>query len=77
MFITKYALACGIEERHDLRVDGEYAYLGNFEMFRIGRDAFESLHEAQEAADVMRKKKIASLEKQIKRLKELTFQDTT
>ena len=47
--------------------DGKYAY------YRLGKEAFETLYEAQWDAEVRRQKKIKSLEKQLEKLKNLKF----
>ena len=75
MFITKYALTAGIQERDDLNVreDG-FAYgKPGFESFKVGRDCFHTREEAATAAEAVRLKRIASLESQIAKLRELTF----
>ena len=75
MFVTKYALTLGIQERDDLREDGSGYVHGKpgFEMFKIGTDVFNSREEAVKAAEAMRVKKISNLQKQIAKLTDLKF----
>lgn len=74
-YVTKYALTGGIEKRDDLR-EGDDGYVHGkpgFEVFKLGRDCFRSRDEAVAAAEKVRLKKIASLEKQIAKLRNMTF----
>lgn len=75
MYVTKYALTSGIEERDDLRVDDSgYAHgKPGFEIFKIGRDVFYSRDDAVKAAESARAKKIKNLEAQIAKLGKMTF----
>ena len=75
MFITKYALTKGIQERDDLKVkDDGFAYgKPGYESFKVGRECFHTREEAAAAAEALRLKRIASLESQIDKLRKLTF----
>ena len=77
IWISKYALSAGITE-HEATITDGYAYPGHpfmsFTSFKIGKDAHETKEGAIQAADVMRKKKIASLTKQIADLEKMTFE---
>lgn len=75
VYITKYALTDGILEKEAvLHEDKEYLSVnGYWTFFKLGRDAFENLEDASKAAGEMRQKKIASLEKQIAKLKSMSF----
>lgn len=78
-YVTKYALSSGVVEM-DLNVtfgtsSVEYLRGGNWASFVRGRDAFENRDDAVKAANAARVKKIASLQKQIKKLEKLTFDD--
>ena len=77
LWIVKYALTEGIIQR-EVSVRGDYAYpayfgSASFVSLKIGRDAFVCYAEAQTAAEKMREKKIASLEKQLKKLHAMVF----
>ncbi len=41
--------------------------------YTVGKDAFDTIEDVQKKAEEMRKKKIASLEKQVKKLKAISF----
>jgi hypothetical protein len=78
-YITKYALSKGIlYEECAVSSLGEYLRLVNdqwMNIFKIGRDAFETYEEAHRKAVFMRDKKIKSLKKQLTRLEKLRFDD--
>ncbi|MGX5662210.1 hypothetical protein [Diaphorobacter nitroreducens] len=74
---SKYALTGGIEEvvsREDAH-DSGYIQLEehSWNLFKIGRDVHTTRQEAVLAAEAMRRKKLDSLRKQIKKLEALTF----
>jgi hypothetical protein len=79
VYLSKYALTNGIKE-YQAEIEGLYAivsdrsggYVG-FRTFALGREAHLTRDAALEKAKKMREKKIASLEKQIKKLKAMTF----
>ncbi len=79
VFITRYALTSGIREiEADIHkstfIDQDgYVKDGSFSFHYIGRDAFTEKSEALKKAEDMRKKKIASLRKQIDKLEKLSF----
>jgi hypothetical protein len=76
MWITKYALSGGIKNAEgEIKGDFFHPERGEFyySSFKVGRDAHDSESAAKVAADVMRAKKIKSLEKQIKALIALKF----
>lgn len=77
VWLTKYALTGGIEE-----TTTHYDCIGNpyikvearsYRIYKLGRDVHLSREGAVKAADAMRKKKIASLQKQLKALEALKF----
>lgn len=78
MWVTKYALTDGIRERSG-EVSHEYfCYytvppMSGLVMMKIGRDAHPTKEAAVEAAEAMRVKKLRSLEKQMKKLRDLRF----
>lgn len=77
-FSTKAALSSGRINEVILEVsehDSDYAYgAGSFrQQYRIDRDAFRTREAAVIAASTARDKKIASLEKQIDKLRALVF----
>lgn len=76
MIVTKYALSGGVRCGHGrvllpncryFKVNGEYG------LYKIGVDAFDSATEALQDAESRRIKRIASLKKQIAKLEKLTF----
>jgi len=79
VYITQYALSKGILER-----DAEIALNISDDMIKINTDGYTNYYhkpdwyfdrqEAIEHAEVMRKKKIDSLKKQIKKLENLKFE---
>lgn len=76
MFITKYALTYGLMERTGLITeDGKYFAVkgGIGSLFcRVGRGCFHTREEAEAAACEDAKRKIKSLQRQIKKLLPLT-----
>lgn len=78
VYVTKYAISRGIEEIereiYEVR-DYDYSYIKyNFHTFLyIGKDAFLDKSEAIKKAEEMKKRKIASLRKQIEKLEKMTF----
>ena len=78
-FISKYALTDGIKEAEGKAVKGStgdtvYAEWDEYcSLFTIGKHAHETREAAVEAAETMRKRKIASLQKQIAKLEKLSF----
>lgn len=76
IWISKYALSGGITE-HEAEIRGDNAFPGapfmSFTYFKMGRDAHLTREEAVAAAHAARKKKIASIKKQITKLEELKF----
>ena len=74
---SKYALTGGIEEVIACDDQGDDGYIrlkdNAWNLFVVGRDVHATREEAAVAAEAMRKKKIASLQKQIKKLEALTF----
>lgn len=76
-FISKYALSTGIQE-----IEVEDCFRVSPDMVKFAENTIQIFHkgewfrtreEAVVKADDMRRKKIASLEKQIKKLKGMTF----
>lgn len=76
IWISKYALSGGIGEYQAEIRDGK-AYPGKpfmtFTAFDMGKDAHTTRDMAVSAADAARKKKIASLQKQIAKLEAMKF----
>lgn len=81
VFITKYALTSGIREieadihKSTFNNQNDYVRDGSFSFHYIGKDAFTEKSEALKKAEDMRKKKIASLRKQIEKLEKLSFNE--
>lgn len=73
LFISKYALTSGVEERNCLINETFDSAKYGLDYFRIGKDAHETREAAVAAAEKMRVAKIASLEKQLKKLRTMTF----
>ena len=72
VWITKYALSKGLFQIN-AEVDGKYAH-GPHDDYKIFTDEWAKTHEeAVQIADAMRIRRIAALEKQIKKLKTLKF----
>lgn len=72
-FISKYALSKGIETLIGRVTDCGVYLRAEWIYLRIGRDAHETREAAVAAAEKMRVAKIASLEKQLKKLRTMTF----
>ena len=81
VFITKYALTSGIKEmeleivKSNFSNSQDYVREGSWTFFYIGKDVFLDKSEAVKTAEKMRKKKIASLRKQIEKLEKLSFNE--
>lgn len=78
VFITKYALTKGIIEKeadiHSFRDGSKFAYVrGEFIGYKMTVDAFYDYESAIQRAEEMRKKRIASLKRQIEKLEKLSF----
>jgi hypothetical protein len=78
VWITKYALTTGLFSgvvRDIADGDPNYVFLQdqNYSVYHLGKDCFLTESEAKELAKIMRDKKIKSLEKQIKKLKQMEF----
>lgn len=78
VWLAKYALSGGIKECEVESIttySKEWVYLKEFQgnSFKIGEHVFPTKQEAINKANDMRDKKIKSLEKQIEKLKKLTF----
>jgi hypothetical protein len=77
-YMTKYALTDGIREvevRPPRDDNGKYVYTTDTQwptQLRVGKDFFPDRDSAEARAKQMARQKIASLERQIKRLKPLT-----
>lgn len=84
VFIIKYALAQGIIEKETeitiykspIEEPIECArVIDEWPGYTIGKEAFYTLEEAVKKAEEMRKKKIASLRKQIEKLEKMEFKE--
>jgi hypothetical protein len=76
IYVTRYALTEGIQKKKACRVVGEIVLCsdpGHLDAYFHRPDWHETLAEAKAHAEKMRVKKIASLEKQLERLKALNF----
>lgn len=78
VFITKYALTKGIIEKeadiHSFRDGSKFAYVrGEFIGYKMIVDAFYNYESAIQRAEEVRKKRIASLKRQIEKLEKLSF----
>ena len=77
VFITRYALTSGIKEveteihKSTFKDYPNYVRDSTFSFYYIGKDKSEALNKAED----MRKKKIASLRKQIEKLEKLSFNE--
>ena len=80
IFITKYALTDGIQEREgELEDGGKFAAVKSRgfswnDHYPIGKEAFIVRSDAVSDADARRLKKIKSLQSQIKKLETMRFQ---
>lgn len=79
IWISKYALSAGITE-HECEAPKEGSdrvYPGApfmaFYGFTLGKDAHDTREGAVAAAEKMRKRKVASVRKQLQRLEDMTF----
>lgn len=76
-WISKYALTMGIYEIEapvsEHGDDRRYASGGRSGFFRIGRDAHELREDAVAATEKKRTAKLASIQKQVARIKALNF----
>lgn len=76
VWISKHALSGGITE-HMAEIRDGYAYPGapfmSFYGFTIGKDAHLTRDGAVTAAEAMRKKKLASMKKQMAKLEAMKF----
>lgn len=76
VWISKYALSCGVEE-YQAEIRNGVAYPGkpfmSFTGFEIGKDAHHTKDGAIAAAEIMRKKKLSALKKQIDKLEAQKF----
>ena len=79
VFITRYALTSGIKEVeteiHKSNFKDSSVRDSAYSFYYIGKDAFLDKSEALNKAEGMRKKKIASLRKQIEKLEKLSFNE--
>lgn len=77
VWLSKYALTIGIEEHVVRRVDGRFIDLEDekykWVLLVWGRDVHASRGDAVIAAEVARKRKLASLLKQIQKLQGMEF----
>ena len=79
-YLAKYALSKGkIEVVTGEWLDGDPKWVtskhgGLWSTFKLGREIFRTREEAVAKADELRKKRIASLHKQIKKLGEMVFE---
>ncbi|MDC2233564.1 hypothetical protein [Bacteroides thetaiotaomicron] len=79
VFITRYALTSGIKEveteihKSNFKDSPNYVRDSAYSFYYIGKDAFLDKSEALNKAEDMRKKKIASLRKQIEKLEKMEF----
>lgn len=78
-YLIKYALGSGKITKTQVRQrdpDDPFVSIADntfYTSYHLGRDAFENLDEAVAAAGKLREKKIASLEKQIAKLRKMAF----
>ena len=74
LWISKYALSEGITAVDGMEIHGGGQYAGNGKLFvRLGKEAHETLEDAKDAAEAMRRRRIISLRKQIERLEAMKF----
>ena len=74
LWITKYALSDGITAVDGMEIHDGGKYAGNGRVFvRLGKEVHETLEDAKDAAEAMRRRKIISLRKQIERLEAMKF----
>lgn len=76
VWISKYALSGGITE-HMAEIRGAEAFPGapfmSFISFTLGKDAHLTREEAVTVAEALRKKKLASMKKQMAKLEAMSF----
>ena len=85
VYLVKYAIITGKVTKHPIigpGVDGGYAPVrreGHLwdEHFKIGKDVFADADDALAYCETLRKKKLASLEKQIATVKAVKFEVTS
>ena len=75
-YLTKYALPSGVIHECQGRIplsDKDYVSLDAypFQLYRLGRDVFMTQEGAKKRVEQMRKRKLDSLEKQMKALQEM------
>lgn len=75
-FLAMYALSSGVIHEQQGRIslrDKDYVSLDAypFQLFRLGRDVFMTEEGAKKRVEQMRKRKLESLEKQMKALQEM------
>lgn len=68
---TKYCLSDGCVTEKELEVSGEYGYIGTWQQYRIGRDAFPTKGEALRDALNRVSRKLASVDRQRQKLEDL------
>lgn len=76
VFVSKYALSSGKISEYEARshsADGRYVFIGDHILVRVGDAAWPTREEAEQDAEKRRIAKIASLEKQLAKLRRLTF----
>ena len=76
MWISRYALSDGIKEveAEQPAIGDRYAKInGQFTIYEIGKDIHDTLEAAKEEAEKMRRRKIASLKKQLGNLEDMRF----
>ena len=78
VFVVKYALTNGITEKELIEDNGKYAFVRwpehyNGRMMLTSKEWASDKAAAIELANYMRKRKIASLQKQIKKLEGITW----
>jgi len=77
VYFVKYALSGGVTKevaRENVSENGLVCLVGYpYTLCRANRDVFTDQQDAIEAAEIMRDKKIKSLEKQIAKLKKMEF----
>lgn len=79
MWCSRYALSDGVAKkfRGDIGESGDYFHPNNWmaTSWRIGIDAHHTEAEANKAAEKNRQRKIKSLEKQLAKLRALSFEE--
>ena len=81
VYVVRYALTQGIKREKALHGDAQrrtsYVRTGRFSYLTPGRECFDTFPEAHAAALGLRDKKIAALERQIAKLRTMTFEEPT